>query len=218
LDDVDSSIDDEFPFAPLTLLLQAAVAFEHRNAAQALAARLSCVAHLPISDSFCTCVGRHLGDAAALVGDRTTAAAYYAQALEAAGKVRFRPEVALAHLSMAELLLEEDDSEALKHLGLAIPELRDMRMQPALDRGLSLLERINRRAPSAVSESAVSQVLTGREQEVARLLAAGLSNREIADVLVITEGTAEVHVKHILSKLGLRSRAQVGVWAADERV
>jgi DNA-binding NarL/FixJ family response regulator len=42
---------------------------------------------------------------------------------------------------------------------------------------------------------------------VARLLAAGRSNREIADALVITEGTVEVHVKHILSKLGVhRSR------------
>jgi DNA-binding NarL/FixJ family response regulator len=49
-------------------------------------------------------------------------------------------------------------------------------------------------------------------------LAAGRSNREIADALVITEGTVEVHVKHILSKLGLRSRSQVAVWASDERI
>jgi DNA-binding NarL/FixJ family response regulator len=49
-------------------------------------------------------------------------------------------------------------------------------------------------------------------------LAAGRSNREIADALVITEGTVEVHVKHILGKLGLRSRAQVAAWASDERL
>jgi DNA-binding NarL/FixJ family response regulator len=48
------------------------------------------------------------------------------------------------------------------------------------------------------------------------LVAAGRSNREIADALVIAEGTVEVHVKHILSKLGFRSRAQVAAWAANE--
>jgi DNA-binding NarL/FixJ family response regulator len=61
-------------------------------------------------------------------------------------------------------------------------------------------------------------MLTGREREVARSLAAGRTNREIADTLVITEGTVEVHVKHILSRLGLRSRAQVAAWDADEPV
>jgi non-specific serine/threonine protein kinase len=51
---------------------------------------------------------------------------------------------------------------------------------------------------------------------VARLIAAGRSNREVADTLMITEGTVEVHVKHILSKLGFRSRAQVAGWAANK--
>jgi DNA-binding NarL/FixJ family response regulator len=41
------------------------------------------------------------------------------------------------------------------------------------------------------------------------LLATGRSNRDISETLVISEGTVEVHVKHILSKLGLRSRSQV---------
>jgi DNA-binding CsgD family transcriptional regulator len=57
-----------------------------------------------------------------------------------------------------------------------------------------------------------------REREIARLMTDGRSNREIAERLIITEGTVEVHVKHILSKLGLKSRAQVAVWAADERL
>jgi non-specific serine/threonine protein kinase len=49
------------------------------------------------------------------------------------------------------------------------------------------------------------------------LIATGLTNREIAARLVISEGTAEVHVKHILRKLGFTSRSQVAAWAADER-
>jgi predicted ATPase/DNA-binding CsgD family transcriptional regulator len=56
--------------------------------------------------------------------------------------------------------------------------------------------------------------LTPREREVALLLADGLSNREIADRLVISLRTAETHVDHILRKLGLTSRARVAGWAA----
>jgi DNA-binding NarL/FixJ family response regulator len=51
---------------------------------------------------------------------------------------------------------------------------------------------------------------------VAALVAQGLTNREIAAALVISEGTAEVHVKHILSKLGLKSRSQVAAWVIGQ--
>jgi DNA-binding NarL/FixJ family response regulator len=57
--------------------------------------------------------------------------------------------------------------------------------------------------------------LTRRERDVAGLIAAGRSNRQIAEELVISEGTVEVHVKHILSKLAFRSRSQVAVWASQ---
>jgi DNA-binding NarL/FixJ family response regulator len=49
--------------------------------------------------------------------------------------------------------------------------------------------------------------LTGREREVAACLAAGLSNGEIAQALVISVGTVKDHVHSILTKTGLRSRA-----------
>jgi non-specific serine/threonine protein kinase len=54
--------------------------------------------------------------------------------------------------------------------------------------------------------------LTPREREVAALVARGMSNRQVAEALVITEQTAETHVKRILSKLGFTSRAQVSSW------
>jgi non-specific serine/threonine protein kinase len=57
--------------------------------------------------------------------------------------------------------------------------------------------------------------LTRREQEVAALVARGLTNREIAEELVITEGTAELHVVHILNKLGFHSRVQIATWFAE---
>ena len=58
--------------------------------------------------------------------------------------------------------------------------------------------------------------LTKREQEVATLIAQGLSNREIAARLVVAQRTAEGHVENILSKLGFTSRTQVAGWLASQ--
>ena len=59
--------------------------------------------------------------------------------------------------------------------------------------------------------------LTKRESEIAELLGRGMSNREIAAALVISPRTAEAHVEHILTKLGLNSRTQVAAWVSDDR-
>ncbi|MCC6179831.1 MAG: tetratricopeptide repeat protein [Chloroflexi bacterium] len=70
-------------------------------------------------------------------------------------------------------------------------------------------------APVAASASADSP-LSAREREVADLLAHGLSNREIAARLVISERTVHAHVASILSKLGFRSRSQVAAWVVRQ--
>jgi DNA-binding NarL/FixJ family response regulator len=57
--------------------------------------------------------------------------------------------------------------------------------------------------------------LSPREREVATLIARGLSNRQIAQSLVISERTVENHVSSILARLGLDTRAQVSVWAVQ---
>jgi two-component system nitrate/nitrite response regulator NarL len=59
-------------------------------------------------------------------------------------------------------------------------------------------------------------VLTQRERQILRELAAGMSNKLIARKLDIAEGTVKVHVKHLLKKLGLRSRVEAAVWAVQE--
>jgi len=56
--------------------------------------------------------------------------------------------------------------------------------------------------------------LTPRELQVARLIAGGRSNKEIAAGLVISQRTAENHVEHILTKPSFTSRAQVAAWVA----
>ena len=56
---------------------------------------------------------------------------------------------------------------------------------------------------------------TRRQQEVAACIAEGLSNEEIAQRLVLTPGTVANHVEHILRRLDLRGRTQIGVWAVE---
>jgi len=91
-----------------------------------------------------------------------------------------------------------------------------MKMRPALERALALREMLAPTAAQAPARESASDTLTVREREIASLIATGLSNHDIAEQLVITEGTVEVHVKHILGKLGFRSRAQVSGWVARQ--
>jgi non-specific serine/threonine protein kinase len=57
--------------------------------------------------------------------------------------------------------------------------------------------------------------LTGRETQVAALIAEGMTNFEISQRLHIAARTADAHVEHIRNKLGLRSRSQIAVWAHE---
>ena len=60
--------------------------------------------------------------------------------------------------------------------------------------------------------------LSPREREVTALIARGLSNREISAALVIAEKTVGSHVEHIMTKLGLRSRTRIAVWAIEHGI
>ncbi|WDZ90474.1 response regulator transcription factor [Nocardiopsis sp. HUAS JQ3] len=59
--------------------------------------------------------------------------------------------------------------------------------------------------------------LSEREEEVARLVGTGATNREVARALFITEGTAKNHVTSILRKLGLRDRTRLALWIRERR-
>ncbi|GAA3438230.1 helix-turn-helix transcriptional regulator [Kutzneria kofuensis] len=70
----------------------------------------------------------------------------------------------------------------------------------------------------AAAAGHVPTTLTGRELEVAELVAVGASNKEIAARLVISIRTAEKHLANIMKKLGFTSRAQLAAWVVDRRV
>jgi len=73
-------------------------------------------------------------------------------------------------------------------------------------------------APSAAPDAGTAAGLTKREREIAGLVARGMSNKEIAAALVISQRTAEGHVEHILAKLNFTSRTQVATWVARQRM
>jgi DNA-binding CsgD family transcriptional regulator len=116
-------------------------------------------------------------------------------------------------------------------LGETARELRDVVGADAYDAAWSAGASLS--VEQAVAEALVGEVdgdekveaalaqrvapLTPREWEVAKLVADGLTNRRIGDALVITEGTAAIHVKHILNKLGFDARAQIASWVTRRR-
>jgi hypothetical protein len=140
-------ISEDTPIRILACLLEAAVLLEEREVADRLLPLLGDVTAYayPLTN-----VARVVGEAAALLGDRAGARAAYQHSLDWATRIRYRPEVALTRLALAELALGEvraspqpgtgnEELEAgLAHLDFAIAELRAMKMQPALERALRL--------------------------------------------------------------------------------
>lgn len=89
----------------------------------------------------------------------------------------------------------------------------DALLAPTITR--RLLAEFARRPPPGDELPAELEVLTAREIEVLRLIAAGLSNAEIAEKLFISGATVKTHVSRLLTKLRLRDRAQAVVFAYE---
>ena len=68
------------------------------------------------------------------------------------------------------------------------------------------------------ASQAQPSMLTKREKDVLKLIAKGQSNKMIARSLDIAEGTVKVHVKRLLSKLGMRSRTEAAVWVVENEL
>ncbi|MFL5831767.1 MAG: response regulator [Solirubrobacteraceae bacterium] len=90
----------------------------------------------------------------------------------------------------------------------------DAQLSPAVTK--RLLDQVARRLPPSVEhdQSALAH-LTNRETEVLRLIAAGMSNAEIGQALVVSEPTVKTHVSSVLQKLGLRDRVQAVIYAYE---
>jgi DNA-binding CsgD family transcriptional regulator len=100
-----------------------------------------------------------------------------------------------------------DQDQARAVLDRAAPEADRLGMAPFIKR----IEQLRAQLPGAVISRSP---LSPRELEVARLVARGLTNKQIGQALYVSERTAENHVQHILVKLGFSNRSQIAAWSS----
>jgi len=135
----------------------------------------------------------------------TDATAELGRALELYSNLELPYEAARARLELAQAFAEANPQVALGEARLALAAFDRLGAGRDADRAAELVRRLgggSRPGPRRDS------VLTAREEEVLELLAAGLSNRQIAERLFLSVKTVEHHVSRVLTKLGLKTRSE----------
>jgi DNA-binding CsgD family transcriptional regulator len=154
-------------------------------------------------------VALYLGKLALLLEDHESAEVHLTSALHSAAAMGSMPYQAYARLELARLRLSRrgrgEILEARAHLDAALDTARALGMNPltAQVQALRAQQQLDR-----------DGLLSNREEQVAGLVAEGLSNRQIASRLHLSERTVENHVANILGKLGFDSRTKVAAWHA----
>lgn len=118
---------------------------------------------------------------------------------------------------MAAIRMEADGFLTKNHTPEEMVTLvrRVLQGQMVISDSLTNILALTLRNGGTENEEKNTDSLTSREQEVLGYIASGLSNKAIAARLSITDGTVKVHVKHMLKKLGFRSRVEAAVWASE---
>ena len=212
--------DNEWLFA-VSLLAEVAVELDDRPRARTLYEQLvpySGLVALAGSEVSLGPVDRPLGSVAHFLGRADDACRHFDAAIATCQRMGARPWTAHAECAYAAMLAKGDGAARQRAAVLAASAraaAEEMGMTVLATRADALLARLGARGATRVGPGIQ---LTPREQEVASLVAEGLSNRQIAERLVVSERTAETHVQNILMKLGFGSRSQVAAWAVREGI
>lgn len=150
---------------------------------------------------------RQAGELALTAGRPAEAARHLRDAVTMNARVGARPHTALSRLGLARALLASGGSlaEAGALAAGATTEFRRLDMPARASEAAKVAADIAARHRNA-------SPLSAREEEVASLVAQALSNRQIAERLVLSERTVETHVRSILAKLNFSSRTEIATW------
>lgn len=160
------------------------------------------------------------GESALLEGDAGRAAGGFERALELLAPLDLPPETAETGLrcGVAWAAAGRRD-QAVERLVAAYHTARNLRARPvalsAASELAALGEDVARRLGRRAAREVEHEGLTRRELEVLRLVAQGLTNREISQALFVSTRTVDMHVRHLLAKLGCRARAEAVRRAAE---
>jgi DNA-binding CsgD family transcriptional regulator len=136
------------------------------------------------------------------------------EALSRFAKARLPLELGRARFELARAVSDERPDVAVAEAKAALQSFERLEAARHADEAAALLRKLG--APVRVGTKG-SEGLTKREAQVLELLGHGLSNPEISDRLYISRKTVEHHVGNVLSKLGLRSRAEAAAYAVREK-
>ncbi len=191
----------------------AAAVYPELKAARAAGTRLAGSTAMGVGPTW-TSVDRVLGALADMTGDPTAAAGHFEDALAFCRRASYRPELAQTCHDYAAMFLDERGTASVSKArelvteGLAITT--ELGMKPLQAKLEALSQRL---ATRRGGRPEYPDGLTEREVEVLRLVAAGKSNREISESLVISENTAIAHVRNILSKINVANRTEAAAYA-----
>jgi DNA-binding CsgD family transcriptional regulator len=171
-----------------------------------------CAAHLSTTPAFGRAALDHAAGLVALAAGSTgTARTSFESAIAGWDRHGRLWEAQWARLDLASCLTRSNRFAAAVALAADVRETAARLGSPAL---LARADELVRQARGHVVADEPWRPLTSREFEVARLIADGLTNAEIAGELGIAPKTASSHVEHILAKLGASRRAEIASWAS----
>jgi DNA-binding NarL/FixJ family response regulator len=149
-----------------------------------------------------------------VAGGQGDARACLHEALEGFALAQLPMELARTRLELARALSERSPEVAIAEAKGALEGFERLEAARHADAAGALLRSLG--APIRIGPKGIG-ALTKREAEVLQLLGVGLSNREIGDRLYISRKTVEHHVGNLLSKLGLRNRAEAAAYATRQK-
>lgn len=178
-----------------------------------------------VADELVSCASRHASNylvaTAALARGRVCLAsgtgdpqACLREALAGFARAQMPVEVAHSRLELANALLTERPEVAMAEARAALESFERLAAARHVDAAMAVLRSLGVRSGGTKRGTGV---LTKREEEVLDLLGHGLTNPEISDRLFISRKTVEHHVGNVLSKLGLRSRAEAAAYSARSK-